>query len=258
MTATPHCLLLHGLGGTALDLAPVARSLLAAGFAVSRPALPGHGCAAPLPPEAYLASGWRQWKGFVEDLYHKLRRQGPVLIFGYSLGGMLALDLAAHLEPGQDPAGICCLATPIFLRRWLPPWASDWRLFFLGFLARRGRIARLPARSNASRAIAPWIGHEDLASLAQLGQIEEALARLRPRLGEIRSPLCVISLAHDALCPPWQSRRLACACSSPRAELHILRVPTRRGGHLPAAHREAAPRVAELCVAFASSCSGRG
>lgn len=242
-----RCLLLHGLGGGPFELESVAAAIEAAGHEAACPALPGHGGG----EQAYLASCWPQWKDFALAAYRSLASRGPVMLLGYSLGGMLALEIAQSGE--RPPAGLCCLATPLWLRSFWPPGAADWRLFLLPWLEKFLNHARLPPRGRASREIAPWAGH-NVMSTRHLAAMHRALAATRKGLWRVRSPLCVISLEHDPVCPPWQSAWLARKCQSPHAELHVLRVPERRAGHLPAAHRQAREAVARLCTDFANFC----
>lgn len=245
-----RCLLLHGLGGGPFEIESVATALEAAGHEISSPCLPGHGA----DEASYLASCWEQWKDFAQARYRALAAQGPVMVLGYSLGGMLALEIAEGAE--FSPAGLCCLATPLWLRSFWPPWASDWRLFLLPHLERLIDHVRLPERSEASRRTAPWSGH-NVMGIRHLAQMHRALFGIRKGLGRIEAPLCVISLEHDPLCPPWQSAWLARKCASRVAALHVLRVPERRGGHLPGTHRQASGAVARLCADFAEQCQNK-
>lgn len=242
-----RCLLLHGLGGGPFELDAVAAALAAAGHSVNCPVLPGHGGA----ESAYLATTWLQWRDFARETYRRERDAGPVLVLGYSLGGLLCLDIAENGE--LPPTGVCCLATPLWLRSFWPFHAADWRLFFLPHIARLMRHVRLPARSAESERVAPWPGFQ-VMSLRHLADMHRAMPAIRRNLASIRSPLCVITLAHDLVCPPFQAAFLVRRSSSPRAALHVLRVPSARGGHLPAAHLESREEVAALCADFASRC----
>lgn len=286
MTPLPlTCLLLHGVAGTPAELRPVADALVAAGFRVRAPLLPGHGGDA----AAYLASGFAQWRACARAEYLRLRAQGPVLLAGYSLGGILALDCAldcapdcspdcaaaghsapAGASPGaspraepdrSQPAGLLLLATPLFFGAWrhglAQRGAGSWRFRCLGLLARLSPVTAAPPRSPEARAVAPWQGHEDLVCWRHFAEMKAALAPVRAGLPRLQAPVCAITLAHDAACPPAQARYLADRCGSADVRLHLLRTRSPHGGHLPATHRECRDRVAALCVAFARHCADR-
>jgi len=77
-------LLLHGLGGTAATVAPVAALLAAGGHEVHAPTLPGHGT----DPTDLLTVTWADW-------LHAAGQWPADVIVGQSMGGSLALALAA-------------------------------------------------------------------------------------------------------------------------------------------------------------------
>lgn len=83
---------------------------------VSAPLLPGHGTN----PEDLKRIEWRDWTAFALKKYRELKAQcRSVVVCGQSMGGTLALNLAAT-EPVN---GIITLAGAVFLK--------DWRLYLL-------------------------------------------------------------------------------------------------------------------------------
>lgn len=256
--AQPQALLFHGLAGTPFEVAPVARALEADGLPAHTPLLPGHGGSV----EAYLASSFAEWRAFARAEYRRLAARGPVLLGGYSLGGILALDIAENAEGAAlvPPLGLLLLATPLSFGAWRRDLRlrgpGSWRFRWLPLTARLWPVIHVPPRSEAARAVAPWRGHEEVCSLRHFAEMEAALHGIRRRLPQLRAPLCVIQLGHDKSCPPGQAARLVTRCGSPEAGLHILRTKSPHGGHLPATHAESRERVAELARAFARRCLG--
>jgi pimeloyl-ACP methyl ester carboxylesterase len=85
-------LLIHGLGGTPVELKVVARGLHKAGFTVHCCQLAGH-CGT---EEDLLATDWHDWFKSVEDALETLRGQcTSVVVGGLSMGAVMALHLAA-------------------------------------------------------------------------------------------------------------------------------------------------------------------
>lgn len=252
-------LLFHGLAGTPFEMAPVARALEAEGLAAHTPLLPGHGAGR----DAYLAASFARWRAFTHAEYRRLSASGPLLLGGYSLGGILALDIAesAAREGLPLPLGLLLLATPLTFSSRRPGLRlrgpGSWRFRLLPLTARLWPVLAVAPRSAAARATAPWHGHETVCCLRHFAEMETALRGIRRRLDRIRAPLCVIQLRHDASCPPGHAALLLARCASDEAHLHLLRTQSPHGGHLPATHAESRERVAALCRAFARDCLER-
>ncbi|MFZ1102282.1 MAG: alpha/beta fold hydrolase [Hyphomicrobiaceae bacterium] len=112
-------LLIHGLGGTPVEMRFVAIGLARAGYTVSCPQLAGH-CGS---FEDLRATGWRDWYATVEDALTELRRScTTVIVGGLSMGAVLALHLAAQ-RPG-DVHGATLFAPTLRLDGWGVPWYS--------------------------------------------------------------------------------------------------------------------------------------
>ncbi|WP_299530994.1 carboxylesterase [uncultured Streptomyces sp.] len=94
-------LLCHGFTGTPQSLRPWADHLAARGLTVSLPLLPGHGTRW----EDMAVTGWQDWYAEVDRELRVLRDScDTVFVFGLSMGGALALRLAAR--HGHDVAGL--------------------------------------------------------------------------------------------------------------------------------------------------------
>ena len=112
-------LLIHGLGGTPVEMRFVAIGLARAGYTVSCPQLAGH-CGS---FEDLRASGWRDWYATVEDALTELRKScKTVIVGGLSMGAVLALHLAAQ-RPG-DVHAATLFAPTLRLDGWGVPWYS--------------------------------------------------------------------------------------------------------------------------------------
>ena len=193
--------------------------------------LPGHG-----------RSGWpaaaRDLGSLAGAIYPRLPRQAIVL--GWSLGGMLALELARR-HPRQVTALVLVATTPKFLAG--DGWAHGMRPavleeFARGLAADHHRTVQnflaLQTRgdehaSEALRALRRQLathGPPDLAALeAGLAILREA--DLRDELPRIAQPALVIAGEHDRLTPPDAGRELALRLPAARYRL------IERSGHAP-------------------------
>jgi carboxylesterase len=117
-------LLVHGLGGTPIEMRYVALALSRAGHTVSVPQLAGH-CAT----EAELKySQWQDWYGTIDRELDEMRKScDTVIVGGLSAGAVLSLHLAANRP--NDVHGVACLAPTLWLNGWGVPWYA--RLFRL-------------------------------------------------------------------------------------------------------------------------------
>lgn len=107
-------LLIHGLGGTPVELKFVAQALNRAGHTVYCPLLAGHGGSA----EFLNSSTWMDWYKSVEEAHDALKERTDVIIVGgLSAGVLLALHLAAKRP--EDVNGTL-LFSPTF---WPDGWA---------------------------------------------------------------------------------------------------------------------------------------
>ena len=254
---SPRCLALHGLGGTPEELRWPLTALRAAGVLTEAPLLPGHGAS----EAAYLASGYDEWRALILERYRILCSGGPILLLGYSLGGLLALEAVRQCLRLRLPlpAGLLVLSTPLsFAVR-----SREAGLFFrwLSVLARLPLpvrplpVLRCPRRSAASREVAPWRGFETCLSLRHVLEMERASRALLPLLERCHMPLLFMQLRHDTRCPPVNAGRwLEHWGGTARAEVVACR--SRHGGHLIPTHVESRELVAARAVDFARSAFG--
>ncbi|MFE3524550.1 alpha/beta hydrolase [Streptomyces sp. NPDC059161] len=113
-------LLCHGFTGSPQSLRPWAEYLAERGLTVSLPLLPGHGTRW----QDMQLTGWQDWYAEVDRALRELHeRCTRVFVFGLSMGGALALRLAAKhgdeisglvlVNPGNKVHGAAAHALPV-------------------------------------------------------------------------------------------------------------------------------------------------
>ncbi|MEO0672203.1 MAG: alpha/beta fold hydrolase [Pseudomonadota bacterium] len=114
-------LLVHGLGGTPMEMRYLALGLSKAGYTVVVPQLAGHGGT----EEDIRNSTWQDWYASVDAEFSKLKDEcDQVFVCGLSGGAVLSLNLAA--DRGSDLAGLLLLAPTFKLDGWSIPWYARW------------------------------------------------------------------------------------------------------------------------------------
>ncbi|HEV3495699.1 MAG TPA: alpha/beta fold hydrolase, partial [Actinomycetes bacterium] len=210
MTGRPGALVLHGLTGSTQSVAGVAAALEAAGFDVEAPMLPGHGTT----PEDLAGCGWADWTAAAEDAYRRLAR--PVVAVGLSMGGALAAGVCAQ----HPEVRALAVVNPL-----IDPPAPEFLQALEGFLAAGERF--LPG--IGSDIVDPWTKEAayDRMPVAALLSAGRGLAELRPRLGDVRCPVLILSSRHDHVVPSVSGDVLAEAVAGP-----VERVWLERSAHV--------------------------
>jgi carboxylesterase len=158
-------LLLHGFPGTPSELRPLGEVLAAAGVSALAPLLPGFGPAmhqlADVGEGDWLASAAEAWAGV-------RARNSPTMLVGYSMGGALALRLAAKSPPDR-----LVLVAPL------------WRLL--------GPAWPLGALLPLVQHLMPSVGLLDRGSALDTRELRQFFARAAPNLDldrpEVRAEL---------------------------------------------------------------------
>ncbi len=243
----PPLVLVHGLGGAAVNFTELA-PLLARRFRVLVTDLPGHGGTAPLPVVESAA-----------DLAAHVARVAereellPAAVVGYSMGGVVALRLAAERPAAVSALALIASAGIVSTTRRAQLWIDLVTTVRPGRVVARARAA-VARRPNLRAAVFGYWGAEDPRSLSpeavhgflaaqlehtDLGSAARALLREDPRsyLNRVQCPVYLVWGARDRLVPLEDGHEYARLLSAP------LRV-------LPAAGHLVVGEYPEECAAL--------
>ncbi len=197
-------LLVHGLGGTPVELSPLARRLRRDGARVLCCRLAGHCGTA----DELGATRWHDWYASVEAALDRLAAEADIVVAGgLSMGALLAARLAR--EQPRRVAGLVMLAPTLRYDGWsIPRYSFLLRLLIHTPFGRRYRfVEQQPygvkdARIRARVQHAMFSGNSGDAGLAAtpalaIREMWRLVAEVRPRLGEIRQPSLVIHARED-------------------------------------------------------------
>ncbi len=197
-------LLIHGLGGTPLELKTVARGLAARGWTVSCCQLAGH-CGT---EDDLLATTWADWFASAERALAELEREcDTILVGGLSIGAMIALRLAA-LNPDRVHGSILFAPT-----MWYDGWAVPWYRFMLKFAfktkwLKRMRFTERPPYGIKDEGIRAVVAGAMLSGrtaeagltctpLGALREADELVRDVKARLGSIITPALIVHPRED-------------------------------------------------------------
>jgi carboxylesterase len=193
----PCVVAFHGFGGTAAELRPLLDAIAADGYAVDAALLAGHGTRV----EELQDLGLDDWVAGARTRVRAAReRHGRVVLLGFSLGSLVAMQLAAD-EP-EGIIGLAVLGNALTLR-------GTMRIPF-GVWQRLGRP--MPdaylLKPNAGDAVDPAALEQlvtyDRHPLRAALEVYRAGQRTRPVVGRITCPTLVLHGRRDHVCS-WKN-----------------------------------------------------
>jgi len=229
-------LVLHGFTGNPQSMRPLAEAIVATGFSVEMPLLPGHGTSV----EDMLATRWEDWSGAAEAAYQALAaRCDKVAVTGLSMGGTLACWLAEH---HPEIKGIA-VVNPL-----VQPTAVDARDLIRGMLADGTEVVDGIGSDIAMEgaAEAAYAGTPLAAALS----LFEGVDAVGSRLGDIRCPALLLSSRVDHVVPVESGDVFEASVAGP-----LERVYLERSFHVATLDWDA-PLVERRVVAFAGEVLG--
>jgi carboxylesterase len=197
-------LLIHGLGGTPMELRYVAQGLARAGHTVHVPQLAGHCGTA----DELKATRWPDWFASVEREHDRLKaRCDAIVVGGLSVGSILAIHLAA-VRP-ETTSGLALYAPSLWLDGWGVPWHAamfslvtmKWCADWFPFAERHPWGMKDPRlRALVERAIKS--GDSSRAGVAALPgslmlELRWLVQRVKDEIAQVRQPALIIHPRED-------------------------------------------------------------
>ncbi len=197
-------LLIHGLGGTPVEVRFIAQGLARAGFTVMCCQLAGH-CGT---PEDLRTSTWRDWCESVEQAHDRLKAECDTIIAGgLSTGALLAVDLARKRP--DEVHGLTLFSPSIYLDGWAMPWYMPWLHYLRASVVRvdmnlterspyglKDERIRAMAVSGMQKGNAKETGYF-FTPLRTMLNFNSLSARVRRKLGAISTPTLILHPRQD-------------------------------------------------------------
>lgn len=222
-------LVIHGFTSDPRSMAPVTDGLVAEGFTVDVPLLPGHGTVV----EDLIQTGFTDWLGTAREAYDRLAATcDSVAVVGLSMGGALTAWLASEKD---DVAGIACLNAVV-----TPP---DGMREGLEELLQEGLEVMPGIGSDIAKEGVVESAYAD-TPLRPLLTLFDAAEELEQRLPRITCPVLVVNSPQDHVVPPENSDVLAAAVAGP-----VERITAADSFHVVTLDHDG-PAVVDAVVAF--------
>jgi carboxylesterase len=213
------CLLIHGFTGTPHEVRGLGERLAAQGYTVLGPVLAGHATRL----EDILTTRWTDWYASVTRAYDQLRETTDTIFpMGLSLGGVLALHLAAH----RPIAGVVAVSAPFSIHNPLIPLFRIFPFLFDVLPTIAKRAADVDAADPSIMAQHPEYPAYPTRAAASL--ILDFLPHLHDDLRDIRAPVLLIQSRGDRTIPANSLDEYARRIASSQIETLWLE----RSGHL--------------------------
>ena len=216
---------------------PVAKRLVARGYSVRIPLLPGHGARV----EDLASTTWPDWFAAATASWDELGKRSAVRgVVGLSMGSLLALHLT-H-ERASEVRAVAALSPALALKFQRSAERSLW-MRRLPRLPRRFEIvAKRQKGDTGATRLTPAYDEIPIRALASMIDLQRVV---RSELGEIAAPALVIDGALDLTIAPTSATEVAAGLGS-KTKRHLT-FP--ESGHIITEDRDA-PAVLEAVETF--------
>lgn len=202
--------MIHGFTGNPGSMRGVADAMVAAGFHVEMPLLPGHGTRV----ADMLPTRWADWSAAAEAAYQALAaRADKVVVVGLSMGGALTLRLGAD---HPEIAGLVCINPAT------QPMPAEMIAMVEGMVA-DGTDTMPAIGSDIADPDVKESAYEATPLAPLLSLMVDGLAPLSQVYGSMRMPLMLMNSPQDHVVEPAQAEYLASNYGGPVERLSLER-----------------------------------
>jgi carboxylesterase len=240
----PCVVAFHGFTGTTSEIRPLLERLTEGGYAVHAPLLPGHGSS----PSHLQDATFDAWVAAMKaEVRLAQERHGSFVLCGFSLGSLVALELAMGSPEGL--CGLVLLGNAITLT--IPVRAA------LGFVDRRAwalpdwYLLKLWSSDVRDPEQKKRIAAYDRDPLRAALEVYRGGRRVEPRLSLVTCPTLILHGGLDRVCPPSNARLVAQRLGSRAVETKLYP----KSAHLIAADVDRS-EVADDVVRFVGAIGG--
>jgi carboxylesterase len=196
--SAPGVLVLHGFGGTPLEVELVVDVARELGLAALAPLLPGHGTEV----RDLARSRFEDWEKAAQAAFDELfKSHGPLIVAGLSMGSLLAARLSARRP--EKTIGLAMLANALWLSAPFPAWALS-AVSALGI--RDFSVPKLAADIADPVARRTHLTYPAQPVHAAI-EVLRAGVLTRGDLAQVRCPALIAHGARDRVCPVSNARR---------------------------------------------------
>ena len=189
-------LVIHGFTSNPSSMHVQSDALIAAGYHVESPRLPGHGTTV----DDMIDTNWDDWTGEVSAAYHRLaERCESIVVIGLSMGGTLTLWTALEHE---GVSGIVCI-NPATM-----PQSSEVTDMLRG-MVEEGTHVMPGIGSDLADQDATAHAYAETPLRPLLSLVDDGLAPITDRFGELALPLLLFTSRQDHVVEPANSEHLA-------------------------------------------------
>jgi carboxylesterase len=208
-------LLLHGFAGSPDSVRVLVAPLTALGVPLALPTLPGHGAAS---PEALRGVVWPAWMAAANAALEELcTRAERVIVVGNSMGGLIALQLAADHPTLID--SVVLASAPIQLASPLAPGGALAPLTPLILAV----LPRWPLRKRyADPALAAGDTSYVWAPIGAIATLLDFIRHTRTRLAAVHAPVLILQGRHDPVVAPASVAILLRELGSPAEQRQVV------------------------------------